>query len=225
MRYDVILLDIDGTLFDFLASSRECLEQTFARFGLPFSDGDRERFFTINNGFWAAYERGEIEKAAIYEGRFYRFFEERGEAPDVPTINRYYMARLGQSCHVIPHARELLEGLTARGCEIHAVTNGESLTQLPRIAASGLGHLLPSVFVSDDVGAQKPTREFFDFVFRAIGEEKRSRAIVLGDSLTSDMQGGRNAGVATCLFGDRQKADDRCDFVVSDLLDFLDVIA
>ena len=225
MRYDVILLDIDGTLFDFLASSRECLTQSFAAFGLPFSDSDRERFFAINNGFWSAYERGEIDKAEIYEGRFYRFFAERGETPDVPALNRDYMRRLGGSCHVVPHAKELLQALTARGCEVHAVTNGESITQLPRIAASGLGGYLPSVFVSDDVGAQKPTKAFFDFVFHAIGEEKRSRAIVLGDSLTSDMQGGRNAGVATCFFGDTAIADDRCDYVISDLLDFLDVIA
>lgn len=225
MKYDVILADIDNTLFDFNAASAAGLQATFAHFSLPFTDGDRALFFEINAEMWRAYERGELDKSEIYEGRFTRYLQKQGITGDAHAMNAYYMLRLREGHQLMPHCRELLEALNERGCEVYAVTNGETAIQKSRMAASGVAHLFQGHFISESMCAAKPNKAFFDEVFSVIGEEKRPRAILLGDSLTGDMQGGRNAGVATCFFGDPAEADDRCDYVIGDLLEFLDVIA
>lgn len=224
MKYDIILADIDNTLFDFNAASAAGLTATFAEFGLPFSDDDRAVFFAINDGLWRAYERGELDKSEIYDGRFTRYLEKQGVAGDAHAMNAYYMLRLREGHQLMPHARELLEDLRELGCEVYAATNGETTIQLSRMAASGVAHLFHGHFISEAMCAAKPAKAYFDQIFSLIGEEKRSRAVMLGDSLTGDMQGGRNAGIATCFFGDPKNADDRCDYVITDLLDFLDVI-
>lgn len=224
MRYDVILADIDNTLFDFHAASKQGLYATFSHFGLPFGEDDRALFFAINAAMWQAYERGEMQKSDIYESRFREYLAQRGQTGDIAAMNAYYMQRLREGHQLMPHCRELLEALKARGCEVYAATNGETAIQKSRMAASGVAHLFDGHFISEAMCAGKPAKAYFDEVFSVIGEEKRPRAIMLGDSLTGDMQGGRNAGVATCFVGDPAEADDRCDYVIRDLLEFLDVI-
>ncbi|MBQ7565487.1 MAG: YjjG family noncanonical pyrimidine nucleotidase [Oscillospiraceae bacterium] len=224
MRYRVILADVDNTLFDFNAASSQGLAATFAHFGLPFTDDDRGLFFAINAEMWRAYERGEMEKRDIYEGRFRKYLAQKGQTADVPAMNKYYMLRLREGHQLMPHCRELLEALNERGCEVYAATNGETAIQKTRMAASGVAHLFRGHFISEGMCAAKPNKAFFDEIFQTIGEEKRACAIMLGDSVTGDMQGGRNAGVATCFYGDPAEADDRCDYAIRDLLEFLDVI-
>ncbi|MBQ7255893.1 MAG: YjjG family noncanonical pyrimidine nucleotidase [Oscillospiraceae bacterium] len=224
MKYSVILADIDNTLFDFNAASAAGLTATFAHFSLPFSEGDRQLFFSINDSMWRAFERGEIEKAEIYEGRFERYLAAQGLHGDKAEMNRYYMLRLREGHQLMPHCRELLQALNARGCEVYAATNGETAVQLSRMEASGVKHLFRDHFISEGMCAAKPSKAYFDEVFSRIGEEKRKKAIILGDSLTGDMQGGRNAGIATCFFGNPDEADSRCDYTITDLLDFLKII-
>lgn len=224
MRYDVILADLDNTLLDFRASSYDGLRQTFSKFGLPFGETERDVFFAINDAYWVAFEKGEIDKSEIYEGRFRDYFDAQGMTADVPAMNAYYMIQLQTGHHLVPHSKELLEALRDRGCRVYAVTNGEASTQHSRLDLAGISHLFDGVFISETMEASKPSPVFFRQVFSEIGLDDLSRAIILGDSLTSDMQGGRNAGVATCFFGDPAKADDRCDYVITDLMDFLNVI-
>ena len=103
---------------------------------------------------------------------------------------------------------------------MYIITNGNTHTQIPRLAQCGLAPFFKKNFISEEMGCRKPEKRFFDLVFQAIGPEKRDRAIVLGDSLTSDMQGGRNAGLPTCFCGDPAKADSRCDYVIRSLSEF-----
>ena len=100
----------------------------------------------------------------------------------------------------------------------------DTFAQESRIARSGLAHLFDGVFISEQLGCRKPEKVFFDRVFSIIGDELRSRAILVGDSLSSDMQGGRNAGIATCYYGKAENADDRCDYVIGDLLELLPIV-
>lgn len=224
MRYDVVLTDLDGTLFDFLASSRECLKKTFAAFSLPFPEENIPRFFAINESLWSAYAQGKIPRDEIYTARFRRYFSEFGIiGVSEEAINAHYMGLLRFSVYCMPRAKELLQTLTEDGCEIYAVTNGEEAVQRQRIADSGLAPYFRKVYISGAVGTQKPERAFFDAVFSEIGEEKRSRAVIFGDSLVSDMQGGRNAGIATCLYRRMDEPDERCDHAVDDLMDFVSV--
>ena len=224
MRYEIVLADIDNTLFDFDADARQALEKTFLHFGFPWNETERQRYVAINHGLWADFEMGKIEKSVIYTTRFQRYLEEAGLTGDPAEVNRYYMARLGEGSNYMPDAKRLLETLRAMGCRVFAATNGATHVQEPRLKRSGMAHLFEKIYISEQVGFQKPTAAYFDHIFAELGEDKRQKTVILGDSLTSDMQGGRNAGIATCFFGDPKKADHRCDHVITALMQFVDVV-
>ncbi len=217
MPFRAVLIDIDDTLLDFRASSFDALVATFGAYGLPFSDADMRAYEVYNDALWRAYERGEIEKAALFVRRFELYFTERGLALDPVAINRRYLHELGFGAHRMPHAVELLTWLQRR-YRVFVVTNGDAATQRSRIRLSGLEPYFDKVFISEELGCYKPEAVFFDKVFADIGEQYRTCSLLVGDSLSSDMQGGRNAGIPTCFYGDPQKADGRCDYIITDLM-------
>ena len=223
MRYDVVLIDIDDTLFDFRQSSFEALERAFARRGVSFTWEDMPVYEVYNDRLWRAFERGEIPKPLIFTERFRLYFAERRLEIDPEAFNHDYLLYLAEGYAFMPHCRELLEALHEK-CRVYVVTNGDTFAQESRIARSGLAHLFDGVFISEQLGCRKPEKVFFDRVFSIIGDELRSRTILVGDSLSSDMQGGRNAGIATCYYGKAENADDRCDHVIGDLLELLPIV-
>lgn len=223
MRYDVVLIDIDDTLFDFRQSSFEALERAFACRGVSFTWADMPGYEVYNDRLWRAFERGEIPKPLIFTERFRLYFAERGLDIDPDAFNHDYLLYLAEGYAFMPHCRELLEKLHEK-CRVYVVTNGDTYAQESRIARSGLAHLFDGVFISEQLGCRKPEKVFFDRVFSIIGDGCRSRAILVGDSLSSDMQGGRNAGIATCYYGRAENADDRCDYVIGDLLELLPIV-
>ena len=222
MAYDVILIDIDNTLLDFNAGTADSLRQLLGDLGQELTEERLQQFFTINNSLWTAYEHGEIEKSFIFPTRFQRWLGDMGITTDWLAANERYAEGLRQSAVLMPRAMELLDALKGK-YPLYGVTNGVVTTQTPRLAKSRLDQYFDHVFISEAMGCKKPEKEFFDKVFDAIGNPDRSRCIILGDSLTSDMQGGRNAGIATCFFG-ADTGDPRCDYVIGDLREFLAVL-
>lgn len=222
MKYDVILMDIDNTLLDFDAGTAEALTGLLAEFGLALTQQRLDRFLTINADFWEQYESGKIEKSDIFPNRFRKFLLELGIETDWLAANEVYAAGLQRSAVLLPGARALLDRLQGV-CRLFAVTNGVTSTQMPRLKKSGLNRYFEQVFISEQMGCRKPETVFFDRVFAAIGPVDKSRCILLGDSLTSDMQGGRNAGIATCFLG--RSDDPRCDFCIDRLTEFWNIIA
>ena len=221
MKYDVVLMDIDNTLLDFDAGTAEALNGLLAGFGLELTQERLRRFLTINDSLWEQYESGKIEKSYIFPTRFQQFLGELGVETDWLAANETYAEGLRQSAVLMPGARALLNRLKGV-CRLYAVTNGVTTTQLPRLEKSGLNRYFDRVFISEQMGFRKPEPAFFDQVFAAIGPVDKARCILLGDSLTSDMQGGRNAGIATCYLG--RSDDSRCDFCIGNLADFWDLI-
>ena len=222
MAYDVIFMDIDNTLLDFNAGTADSLRQLLADFGEELTEERLARFFVINDSLWTAYEHGEIEKSYIFPTRFQRWLGEMGIETDWLAANGRYAEGLQQSAILMPHAMELLDALKGK-YPLYGVTNGVVTTQTPRLEKSRLNEYFDQVFISEAMGCKKPEQVFFDKVFEAIGNPDRSRCIILGDSLTSDMQGGRNAGIATCFFG-ADTGDPRCDYVIGDLREFLEIL-
>ena len=222
MKYDVILMDIDNTLLDFDAGSAAGLTRLLSQFGLQLTQLLLQRFLAINSALWEQYEAGEIEKTYIYPTRFERFLGELGIQTDWLAANEIYGNGLRQSCILVPGARELMERLYGK-CRLYAVTNGVTRTQRLRLGRSGLDRYFDRIFISEEMGCRKPETLFFEKVFSEIGPVDRSRCILLGDSLTSDMQGGRNAGIATCFLG--APGDPRCDYCIDRLDQFWAVIA
>ena len=222
MTYDVILMDIDNTLLDFHAGTREALQGLLAGFGLELTEEREDRFHVINDRLWKAYEHGEIPKSAIFERRFAEYLGELGIETDPLAANETFAMGLRQSAVLMPGCMELLNALHGN-CRLFAVTNGVVTTQTPRLEKAGFAPYFEQIFISEAMGCKKPEKEFFDKCFEAIGPVDKDRCILLGDSLTSDMQGGRNAGIATCYLGE-DTGDARCDFVISDLMEFLKIV-
>ena len=211
MRFDTVLIDVDDTLFDFRKSSFEALVRAFAEIGVTFTEEDMLRYEVFNDQMWKSYELGEIEKDFIYAERFRRYFASIGLDADHVAINRRYLLK------------ELLQALHGKYLVV-VVTNGDTYAQERRIERSGMAQYFDYVFISEQLGTKKPEKDFYDKVFAQIGESRRKSAIMVGDSLSSDMQGGRNAGIPTCFYGTRENADERCDYVIEDLLDLLPIL-
>ena len=218
MRFDTVLIDVDDTLFDFRKSSFEALVKAFAEIGVTFTEEDMLRYEVFNDQMWKSYELGEIEKDFIYAERFRRYFASIGLDADPMAINQRYLLELAEGRNFMPHCKELLQALHGKYLVV-VVTNGDTYAQQRRLARSGLLPYFDGVFISEQLNCKKPEKQFYDRVFSIIGERYRSRSIMVGDSLTSDMQGGRNAGIPTCLYGRRGTQDSRCDFVIEDLLE------
>lgn len=223
MGYEVLLTDIDNTLLDFNAASGHAIEKVLTAHKIAYSAEKLGDFLRINDGYWHRYERGEIEKQVIFENRFRDLLALYGVHTDDPLgVGAMYAEGLMEKIFYMPHCMEFLQAAREK-CRIYAVTNGVTRTQESRLKTSGLDRYFDGVFISEQMGCKKPETVFFDQVFAAIGPVDRDKCLLLGDSLTSDMQGGRNAGIDTCLLG-APTEDPRCDFVVGDLLQVLPLL-
>lgn len=218
-----ILWDVDGTLLDFARSEscgiRSCLEE-IGFYGCD--DAMLERYAKINQRYWEALERGEVTKQEVLLGRFETFFGEEGiSCDDVAAFNSSYQKKLGELFFENEHAIQLCQKLHERVSQ-YVVTNGTVEAQKSKLKNSGLGACMDGVFISDEIGVEKPGIGFFDHVFAAIGPVKRDEVLIVGDSLTSDMRGGNNAGILCCWYNPRRKpntAGVRIDYEIQRLWD------
>ena len=200
MRYDVILWDADDTLLDFQRSEASALERAFAEYDLPLTEEIRRGYLEINHGLWKALERGEVTKQQVLDERFQRTFSRFGlTAPRDGSFERTYQRMLGEGAFLLPDAESVLRALSGR-CRQAIVTNGVTATQRNRLRLCGLDRIMDDVFISEQLGAAKPQRAFFDAVFDRLGQPPRERVLIVGDSLTSDMHGGEVAGIDRCWF-------------------------
>ena len=197
----VILWDIDGTLLDFKKSEYAAIQACFALFDLGIcTDEMIARYSAINRSYWERLERGEVSKQEVLEGRFYEFFsQEHISTEQVKAFNEEYQIRLGDTIFFRDGADVLVARLRSR-VKQYAVTNGTKRAQKRKLKNSGLEDLLDGVFISDEIGAEKPDSRFFEAVWQEIGPCKKSEILIVGDSLTSDMLGGSREGIRCCWY-------------------------
>ncbi len=197
----VILWDIDATLLDFLAAEKAAIGFCFAKHGLGICTEEMlSRYSAINKRYWELLERGEMSKAEILVNRFKEFFELEGIATDcAEDFNASYQIALGDTICFRDNGYELVKKLKDSYRQF-VVTNGTYVAQERKLRKSGIGELVEEAFISDLIGYEKPAMEFFDHVFEKIGEYKKEEVLIIGDSLTSDMQGGNNAGIVCCWY-------------------------
>lgn len=216
-----IFWDVDGTLLDFDAAERAAMRTLFAAFDLgECTEEMLRRYSEINVGFWRRLERGEIIKPQVLVGRFEQFFGEYGIDPSIaPAFNERYQLTLGDTIVYRDDSLDLVKRLKGR-VKQYVASNGTVAAQTKKLRRSGLGEWMDGVFLSESVGFEKPDVRFFDAVFAAIGPVDRSGVMIVGDSLTSDMQGGMNAGIGTCWYNPERKPVPegyRVDRVIADL--------
>ena len=200
----VILWDVDNTLLDFEKAEYAAMQTCFQAFGLgKCSDEMLERYIKINKGYWEMLERGEITKERLLVKRFEEFFALEGIKADgcEEAFNERYQKELGNASAFCDGAWELVSSLKEEGrVKQYAVTNGTKVAQDGKLRKSRLIELFDDVFISEVVGIEKPGIGFFDHVWNSIGRYPADEVMIIGDSLTSDMQGGNNAGILTCWY-------------------------
>ncbi|MBQ9642619.1 MAG: YjjG family noncanonical pyrimidine nucleotidase [Lachnospiraceae bacterium] len=221
MSVKVILWDIDATLLNFEAAEREGIRMGFDAFGLgPCTDEMIARYSVINRKYWEALERGEMTKPEILVGRFREFFAKEGLPVMVaPAFNDLYQVNLGETICFYDNAYDLVKSLKGRVLQ-YAASNGTRIAQEKKLDKSGLGALLDGAFISEIIGAEKPTAGFFDAVFAALPEYEKDEFLMVGDSLTSDIRGGIRAGIRTCWYNPQSKPNttgEQADYEIRNL--------
>ncbi len=199
MKYQTILFDADMTLFDFKASEAQCLELTLQENGFPHSAEVLALYSHINDGYWKRFERGEIDRASLLTARFDDLFRELGIYADSIEFNRQYLENMGSSCLLLDGAEDLCREL-CKDHHLYIITNGNSRNQRRRFEKSGLMTYFEGYFISEEIGCQKPQTAFFDYVRKHIPNWDASRTLVVGDSLSSDIQGAISYGLDSCWF-------------------------
>ena len=199
--YKYILWDVDGTVLDFLASEAYAIRFLFKKYDIgECSDEMLKMYSGINLKYWQKLEYGELTKSEILVGRFKEFFRIIGvDVKLAENFNRDYQVTLGDYVEFVKGAEEILTSQKGKYI-IAAVTNGTKVAQERKLRLSGLDKIFDAIFISENVGAEKPNKEFFDYVFEKLGITDKNEVLLIGDSLTSDMKGGQNAGVDTCWF-------------------------
>lgn len=203
MRYTTALFDLDGTLLDFLQAEKLGFFKAFEKLSIPCNEAIYERYSAINDSLWKAFERKEISKEIIGSKRYELLFDEYGIEADFRLCGETYKAMLAEMGILYDGAIELCERLKSKGVLLYAVTNGTQHIQAKRMAVSGLDKVFIRTFVSEEIGCQKPDKAYFDYVFEHIEEKDKSKILIIGDSPTSDIKGGINAGIDTCYFADK----------------------
>ncbi|KXT76654.1 YjjG family noncanonical pyrimidine nucleotidase [Streptococcus sp. DD12] len=199
MSYKFLLFDLDRTLLDFDTAEDKALDQLFGQEGVADIQAFKSYYIPLNEQLWKAHEREEISKDTLVKTRFSRTFAHFGLERNGEDLAKRYQELLSQQGQVFPGAITLLETLRKGGYELYAITNGITAIQKGRLTVSSLAPYFKKVFISEQMGTQKPSRTFFDLVARAIPGYDATQALVIGDSLTSDIQGAVNAGL-TCLW-------------------------
>lgn len=235
----VILWDIDNTLLSFDAAEKVALNRDFEEFELgEFTDEMLQCYIGINRKYWQALERGEITRPEVLVGRFEEFFKIYNlPIEKAPAFNERYQELLGDTICFHDDAYNIVKDFKGKVLQC-AASNGTKVAQIRKLKNSGLDQLLELIFISEDVGAEKPAKEFFDKVLCEIndwleaneinlddveayqGKLKGDEIIIVGDSLTSDILGGNNAGIKTCWYNPKRLVNDtdaRADYEIRDL--------
>lgn len=231
MKYSTLLMDADDTIFDFPKCEYHALRSAMTECGFPFDDKICAEFSRINAALWKKFEIGEITRSQLRVRRFREMLQEcfsqmhETEKSSIVLADAY-VHFLAQNAFFIDGAEQALSALSEI-CEIYIITNGLKTVQQGRFALSGLGRFVKGMYISDALGVQKPDKAFFDIVLADIREKDISRVLVVGDSLTSDMKGGRNAGLDTCLYDPECRVTlphELCDYRIEKLSELADFV-
>ena len=205
MRYENILLDADGTLLDFLAGEDAAVRETMTLFGIEPTDELVAAYSEINDGFWKMLERGEIKREELLYKRFQVFCERFSFSVDYMKMATDYRLLLKQQGQLLDGAVDFLQKLYGKA-KLYIVTNGVATTQSQRLALSGLTKYIDEIFISENLGCEKPDIQYFEKVSELLGGLDKSKTVIVGDSLTSDIKGGIAFGIDTCWFNPKVKA-------------------
>ncbi len=216
-----LFFDLDDTLLDFHKAEAWALRQALSHSGIAPTDAIAARYSEINQSQWELLEEKKLTREQVLIRRFQLLFQELGVHASCEETQHCYENMLAKGHDFMPGAPELLELLKGH-YQLYLVSNGTAMVQDCRLRDSGVENYFQGIFISERIGVDKPQKEFFDRSFAVIPDFNPSQAMIIGDSLTSDIRGGNNAGIQTCWYNPKHKprrTDIHVDYEISDLME------
>ena len=230
MKYSWLLFDADETLFDFAKAESNALKWTLEQSGVPFQPEYVNLYAKFNQQVWRELERGEITAVELRVKRFQLFFDQLS-LPDKyekriwqpSAISKLYLQNLARGTDLLKDAEDVVRSCKSK-YRLALVTNGLKEVQLPRLQNSTLHDCFEQVCISEEMGAAKPSPDYFDAVFSHIQNPARDKVLIIGDSLSSDIKGGFDYGIDTCWYNPTGISTDiAVTYEISQLKDLLPI--
>jgi len=193
---EFLFLDLDDTILDFHKAERIAISKTIREFGVEPAEEILNLYNEINKWHWEQLELGKLTRAEVLVNRFGVLFEKLGVQVDAPKCAKIYEVNLSQGHFFLPGAEEAVDALSKK-YRLFLASNGTAVVQKGRMTSANLYRFFERVFVSQEIGYNKPSREYFDACFAQIPGFDKEKALIVGDSLSSDIKGGINAGIKT----------------------------
>lgn len=225
MKYKIILIDIDDTLLDFQKSEEIAIIKTMEQYGVTPTEQLIQLYKSINSKHWKMFERGEIEREALLVSRFKEFFGPLNiNETNYSKINESYFDNLASNPIEIDGAAQFLEKLS-KDYKIYAITNGVKRVQTRRLSLVSIKNYFEKIYISEEVGYQKPNVEYFEYVLNDLNIKDKKELLIIGDSLTSDIQGGINSGIDTMWYNPKNNSSNiKYDYMINKYDDFFEII-
>ena len=223
---EFLLLDLDDTILDFHKAERIALSKTIRDFGIEPTDEVLTRYHAINKWHWEQLELGIMTREEVLVGRFAMLFEEKGIGVDAVAVARAYEKNLGIGHWFLPGAEEAVARLSKK-YRLFLASNGTASVQKGRMTSANLYRFFEKVFVSQEIGHNKPSKDYFDACFAQIPGFDPAKAMIVGDSLTSDILGGIRVGIQTCWVNPNHhpgREDIRPDYEIEGLYQLEDIL-
>lgn len=227
MKYPYLLFDADDTLFDFPTASARAYEIMCRANDIPTTPAVYQLYHEINAVLWSAFDRGSVSKEYVTLERYVLFLRALELDRDPEKCNRDYLTALGGAVFPLPHAEEVCRELARRGHRLYIVTNAVASVQRSRLKQCAFGGVFQDVFISEDAGAAKPHPDYYRYVRSRLPEITPENALLIGDSLTTDIRGANNAGLPCCWFNPHRRPapeDLRIDHEIHDLRELLELV-
>ena len=218
-----ILIDLDNTLFDFYASEKKALKKTLIKLGLNPDEKMLKRYSEINDAHWKRLEKGELTRTEVKVGRYRQLFDEYGVDISPEEATATYEIQLSEEGDLMKGALELLQFLQGK-YRLYVVSNGTLVCQQGRMKNTGITNFFDSHFISQQIGFEKPQKEFFDHCFSNIPHFKKEETIIVGDSISADIIGGKNAGITTVWFNFKGETSTLPDYEISALCELKTIL-
>lgn len=224
--YKWLLFDADGTLFDYDKAEKSALANTFEQIGYPFKPQYLPEYRRINSQIWLDFERGKITQERLKTRRFELLFKALNIRPNLQKFSVKYLENLAKGTYLIDGAAEIVKALHER-FDLAIITNGLTAVQKPRFGKSAISPYIKEIIISEEIEAAKPDRQIFEIAFEKMNHPAKKEVLIIGDSLTSDIQGGNNYGIDTCWFNPTRKTNNHViisTFEIQALRELFDIL-
>ncbi len=222
-----VLWDVDATLLNFEASEEISIQKLFAKYGVEMDEERLAIYQKINRGYWLGLEEGRYDRHTVLTKRFDDFFDVLGlPHQDTDAMNDFYQLALGTYVVKNKGAKETLEAIGALGLPQYVVSNGSTIAQENKLENSHFDRYMKDVFISEKIGYEKPDPRFFKAVAESIHYDPK-KTVIIGDSLTSDMTGGVNAGLKTIWYNPKHLENALhlpIDHTIEDLTEVIEIV-